>query len=164
MRSTSSDMPTTEPLLRPAEAADLDEIVALYLEARRDATERGIMPPPAHPAGEIHDWLGARMLRDEVWVAEVESRVAAYTRFTRTWLDDLYVDPAAQRGGLGGMLLNLVQALRPGGFGLWVFESNRPAQAFYTAHGLMVTRRTDGSGNEERAPDLLMEWPGVEPT
>jgi ribosomal protein S18 acetylase RimI-like enzyme len=48
--------------------------------------------------------------------------------------------------------------LRPDGFGLWVFESNLPAQAFYRAHGFEVTERTDGSGNEERAPDLRMDW------
>ena len=56
------------------------------------------------------------------------------------------------------MLLDLVKAMRPGGFSLWVFESNTPAQAFYTRHGLVEREHTDGSGNEEREPDLRMEW------
>lgn len=153
-------VPSDGVVLRPTEAADLDEIVALHLAARGDAAERGVMPPAVHSEREIREWLGVRMERDEVWVAERGGRVAAYTRFTRTWLDDLYVDPEAQRTGLGGMLLDLVKALRPDGFGLWVFESNLPARAFYAAHGLVVTQRTDGSGNEERAPDLRLEWPG----
>lgn len=86
-----------------------------------------------------------------------------YARFTATWLDDLYVVPAAQGRGVGTALLALVQALRPSGFGLWVFESNQPARGFYAKHGFVVTRRTDGRDNEERAPDLALAWPEPDP-
>jgi chorismate mutase len=41
---------------------------------------------------------------------------------------------------------------------LWVFESNEGARRFYTRHGFLELRRTDGSENEERAPDLELAW------
>lgn len=40
---------------------------------------------------------------------------------------------------------------------------NTPARAFYARHGLVELERTDGSGNEERTPDLKMAWPGTDP-
>ncbi|NUR05809.1 MAG: chorismate mutase [Nocardioidaceae bacterium] len=61
------------------------------------------------------------------------------------------------------MLLDVVTATRPGGFCLWVFESNHAARAFYARHGLVELERTDGSGNEEKAPDLRLAWPGNDP-
>ena len=42
-------------------------------------------------------------------------------------------------------------------------DATLPARAFYARHGLVELERTDGSGNEERAPDLRMAWPGTDP-
>jgi len=121
------------------------------------------MPPSVHAETEVRAWLAARInpdeVADEVWVAEVDGTVVGYARFTTTWLDDLYVDPGAQGSGIGTALLDVVKALRPGGFSLWVFESNLPARAFYAAQGLVEREHTDGADNEERAPDVRMEWP-----
>lgn len=144
-------------VLRPAEALDVPDLVAVQLAARAAAP----MPPGIHPPADIVAFLTGRLERDEAWVAECEGEVVGYARFTRTWLDDLYVHPEHQGQGIGTALLALVKSLRPDGFGLWVFESNVPAQRFYAAHGFEVTERTDGSANEERAPDLRMEWPGT---
>jgi hypothetical protein len=41
-----------------------------------------------------------------------------------------------------------------------VFERNSGARAFYARHGFTEVTRTDGSGNEEREPDVLLTWPG----
>ena len=62
--------------------------------------------------------------------------------------------------GVGGALLDLVRSVRPDGLGLYAFESNTPARRFYEARGFVVTDRSDGSANEEREPDLRMEWTG----
>ncbi|MBO0841667.1 MAG: GNAT family N-acetyltransferase [Nocardioides sp.] len=137
---------------------DLDELVEVYTSSRAAAP----MPPPVHGLEAIREWLGVKLLapapEEEVWVAEVAGAVVAYVAFTRTWLDDLYVAPASQGSGLGTALLDLVRSLRTGGFSLWVFESNRPARAFYAARGLVEREHTDGSENEERTPDLRMEY------
>jgi ribosomal protein S18 acetylase RimI-like enzyme len=46
----------------------------------------------------------------------------------------------------------------PDQLSLWVFEENRGARKLYERFGFVVVERTDGSGNEERQPDLRMQW------
>lgn len=143
-----------ELVLRPAEAADAVDVAEVHLRSRLAAP----MPPLVHPPEEVRAWLAGRLAVDEVWVAEVGGEVAAYVRFTRTWLDELYVAPEHAGQGIGTALLDLVKSLRPDGFGLWVFECNTPARDFYARHGLVEVERTDGSGNEEKAPDIHLAW------
>lgn len=100
---------------------------------------------------------------NQTWVALSEEELVGYARVAGDWLDDLYVDPAHQGSGVGTMLLDVVKRLRPDGFCLWVFESNVDARSFYARRGLVELEHTDGSGNEERAPDLRMAWPGADP-
>jgi GNAT superfamily N-acetyltransferase len=148
-----------EVTLRRALPEDVDPIVAVHLASRGAAA----MPPGVHPEHEVRAWLTERLDLDEVWAAEVDGEVAAYARFTPTWLDDLYVAPHRAGQGLGSALLDLVKAQRPEGFCLWVFEMNVPARGFYAHHGLVELERTDGSGNEEKQPDIKMAWPGIDP-
>jgi len=143
-------------VLRPAVADEAVTLAAIQVAAREVAP----MPVNIHPEDEIAAFLARRMGEDELWVAEQDGEPVAYARFTPTWLDDLYVLPAHQGAGLGGALLDLVMSQRPGGLGLYVFETNAPARTFYEARGFVVTERSDGSENEEREPDLRMEWPG----
>ncbi len=83
---------------------------------------------------------------------------------TETWLDDaLRRVPELAGQGVGSALLDVVKSLRPRGFCLWVFESNTPASSFYARRGCVELERTDGSGNEERSPDLKLAWPGADP-
>jgi GNAT superfamily N-acetyltransferase/chorismate mutase len=149
----------TEISLRPADPADVDALVSVHLSSRGAAA----MPPGVHPEHEVRAWLTERLDHDAVWVAESGGEVAAYARFTDTWLDDLYVAPGFAGQGLGSALLDMVKAQRPGGFCLWVFEMNEPARGFYAHHGLVELERTDGSGNEEKQPDIRMAWPGTDP-
>lgn len=147
-------MRATDLVLRRATAADADALAEVHLAARAASP----MPPGIHPPHEVRAWLAKRLEEDETWVAEADGAVVGYARFTATWLDDLYVDPRAQRTGVGAALLGLVKAMRPDGFSLWVFEVNEPARAFYARHGLVEREHTDGADNEEREPDLRMEW------
>ena len=158
-RSMSSATPT-DLLLRPATPDDGPAIAALYTAVRIAAVP--LMPPAIHTAEEDVAHFGA-LLSDgehEGWIAEEAGRVAGFAILTATWLDGLYVHAEAQGRGIGTALLELAQALRPEGLGLWVFETNAPARALYSRHGFVETERTDGSGNEERAPDIRMDWPG----
>lgn len=154
-------MPTEPDLtLRPAEVSDADAVADVHVAARRTAA----MPPLVHPEAEVREWLAGRLRStDSVWVAECDGKVGGYARFTASWLDDLYVAPELAGRGIGSALLDLVKQQRPGGFCLWVFEMNTPAHDFYARRGLLDLEHTDGSGNEEQAPDLKMAWPGAEP-
>jgi chorismate mutase/GNAT superfamily N-acetyltransferase len=152
-------------LIRTAEPGESDAVAALYGRSRAAAA----MPPSLHTAEEDRGWFGAR-LRDgehEVWVAhrsdEPDGALLGYAMATAAWLDHLFVDPDVQGSGVGAALLDTVKAVRPGGFCLWVFESNTPAHSFYARRGLVELERTDGSGNEEHSPDVKMAWPGGDP-
>ncbi len=144
----------TDLVLRPATAADGPRLADVHLAARAAAP----MPPGVHPPDDVRRWLTSRIAVDEVWVAEVDDGVVGYARFTDTWLDDLYVHPDHACRGVGSALLDLVKARRPAGFSLWVFASNAPARAFYARRGLVEVVWTDGADNEEKAPDVRMDW------
>jgi ribosomal protein S18 acetylase RimI-like enzyme len=152
--------PVADALLRPAEAADLDDIVGIRIAARTDAADRGLMPLCIDAVEDVRHRLADALASDETWVAEsgtgAEARPSAYVRLTATWIDDLYVHPDHQQRGLGSTLLELAMSLRPGGLGLYVFETNLPARRLYEAHGFVVIDR--GCDNEEGEPDLRMEW------
>lgn len=74
------------------------------------------------------------------------------------WIDQLYVEPACTGRGLGSRLVELAKARRPEGLQLWTFASNTAAQRFYLRHDFVVVETTDGSGNEENAPDIRLVW------
>ncbi len=152
--------PTDEVTFRPAvEGSDDEQVAGVHLAARRAAP----MPPPVHTDDSVRHWIAERLEADPVWIAERGSVVVGYARFPGAWLDDLYVHPDHQGQGIGTALLGVVKAQRPDGFCLWVFESNTPARRFYERQGLVALERTDGSGNEEGAPDVRMAWPGADP-
>lgn len=151
---------STDASLRLADHADLPAIAEVYLAARAAAA----MPPGIHPPDAVRAWVGTWDLSQrDVWVAESHGEIVGFANLTPTWLDGLYVDPDAQRGGIGSALVELAKSVRPDGFGLWVFEINDPARAFYRGHGFVELERTDGTANEEHAPDLKMVWPGSDP-
>lgn len=148
--------------IRQAEPDDVPAVAALYREARLAAVP--LMPPALHTAEEDRSWLEARLGEGhEAWLVEQDEELLGYAVVTDVWLDHLYVRPGRTGQGIGTLLLETVKALRPAGFGLWVFESNTPARRFYQARGLVALERTDGSGNEEGSPDVRMVWPGLEP-
>ena len=176
--STSRPTPTTSPhalevdprcrltltpaLRRPPADADADAPTSTSAPARRrsgDAARRST-PTTRSAAGSP---AGSRATTRSGWPSAT-ARLVGYARLT----DDLARRPVRRSRthagqGVGAALLDLVKAQRPDGFCLWVFEMNTPARAFYARHGLVELERTDGSGNEEKAPDLRMAWPGADP-
>lgn len=152
---------TADLLLRPGSRDDLSTVADLHTRVRDAAVPA--MPPRSLSEESVHAYVqGWDLDVDDLWVAETD-RLVGYALLQRDWLHSLYVDPACQRSGVGASLLELAKQLRPDGFSLWVFESNRPARAFYAHHGLVELERTDGHGNDEQAPDLQMTWPGRDP-
>jgi GNAT superfamily N-acetyltransferase len=158
-------MPTDglELSLRRAEPDDATPVADLYSQARVAAVP--LMPPALHTNAEDRAWFATQLARPthEAWVAEHDGRLLGYALMDAVWLDHLFVRADATGRGIGGVLLDLVKSLRPDGFSLWVFESNSGARRFYARHGLVELERTDGAGNEERAPDIRMAWPGCDP-
>lgn len=158
MRATSQDGPI-DLTLRPATLDDASTVADLFGSVRAAAVP--LMPPAVHTPEEDQAHFRGLLEDDahECWLAEADGETVGFAIFTATWLDHLYVAPAAQGRGIGSALLELVKSLRPGGLDLWVFESNLPARRLYAAHGFVEAERTDGSQNIEKAPDIRMAWP-----
>ena len=153
-------MPTEPELtLRPATLEDADPLATLYLAAREAA--HPAIPRPVHTEPEVRQWFRGRFAAPEaeIWLAEGDGGPVGLLLLEDDWVHSLYVDPARLARGIGSALLDLAKALRPGGLGLWVFESNEAARRFYARHGFGEVRRTDGSGNEEGEPDVELAWP-----
>ena len=70
----------------------------------------------------------------------------------------LYLAPEARGKGLGKALLEEAKAL--GHLQLWAFQANHRARAFYQREGFAEVRLTDGADNDEKLPDVWMEWVG----
>ncbi len=158
----STEHAETGLVLRPGLPEDADELAALATAARHAAVPA--MPEPVHTPEEDRAWIARQLAGErEAWVAERDGRLVGYALLEPGWLHSLYVHPDLTGQGIGTVLLELVKGLRPDGFALWVFESNARARRFYARHGLWELEHTDGSGNEERAPDLRMAWPGGDP-
>src|SRR3954447_21456212 len=147
-------------VLRPATTVDADQVTELYLATRRAAEPA--MPPQLHTPESVLAFMTVVLAEKEVWVAE-DDQVVGFMTLDEAFLDALYVGPDHQGLGIGTSLLELAKARRPDGFALWVFATNAPARGFDHRHGLLELEHTDGSGNEERAPDVRMAWPGVDP-
>ena len=120
------------------------------------------MPPQLHSQESVLAFMTGAIVEKEVWVAE-RDEIVGFAVLAEAFLDALYVGPDHQGFGIGTALLDLTKARRPDGFALWVFASNAPARGFYHRHGLVELEHTDGSGNEERSPDVRMAWPGADP-
>ena len=146
-------------VLRPMEADEASAAVSVLMTARDAATEAGLVPPPVHPRADADRWFTEEVVpHRDVWVAERGGRVIATMVLDADFLDQLSVLPAHAGQGVGSSLLELAMALRPEGFGLWVFATNRRARALYEAHGLVPVEYGDGSGNIEGAPDVRYVW------
>jgi ribosomal protein S18 acetylase RimI-like enzyme len=153
-------MPTeiTDVSIRQATVDDAHAIADLYTEARIHAVPQ--MPPALHTNAENRAYVARRLTEADVtmWVAESESDVLGFATCTPTFLDALYIRPDLKGQGIGSLLIDVVDATHPDGYELWVFESNTGARRLYERRGFVEVERTDGSGNEERAPDIRMAW------
>lgn len=94
---------------------------------------------------------------ETVLIARAGGQVAGFVSFHQGWLNHLYVAPRYWRLGFGTRLLEEARS-DLSYLQLWVFQKNAQARHFYTTHGFCEGEATDGRYNEERVPDLRMEW------
>jgi GNAT superfamily N-acetyltransferase len=147
-------------IIRRASSSDVAAAADLYLRARRAGSAKGTIPPPAHEDDDVRDWVAHVVIPGlECWVAErVSGPVVGMLVLEADWVDQLYVDPDLTGAGIGTELMAVAKRQRPDGLRLWTFASNEGAQRFYLRHGFHEVERTDGSRNEEGAPDIRYVW------
>jgi GNAT superfamily N-acetyltransferase len=144
------------PELRTAMPGDAPRLARSHRQARIAA-----MPwlPLLHTAEEDLAWMSGVVLPSQhVCVAECDGVAIGLIALTENMVEHLYVDPPSWRSGAGSALLDYAKGRLTDGFRLWTFQRNAMARAFYRKHGLVELRMTDGAGNEEREPDVLLGW------
>jgi GNAT superfamily N-acetyltransferase len=78
------------------------------------------------------------------------------------WLGQFYLLPSAVGQGIGTQLLAIAKERLGSPIRLYTFQANQEARRFYERHGFRAIAFGDGSDNEERCPDILLEWSGDE--
>jgi GNAT superfamily N-acetyltransferase len=110
-----------------------------------------------HTPEEDRDYFREQVFSScEIWGA-VDEHMVGIIAFRQGWIDQLYVLPRYQGQGVGSALLKLAKAA-PDNLQLWTFQKNASAREFYEARGFEAIKKTDGSENEEREPDILYRW------
>jgi GNAT superfamily N-acetyltransferase len=112
--------------------------------------------PKLHSRSDDRKFLGRMFETEELFVDRAEAP-RGFLALDGEEISALYVDAPHRGQGVGFVLLGEVQALRDR-LSLWTFQANTGAQRFYRRAGFVEVERTDGAGNEERLPDVRMEW------
>ena len=141
-------------MINAASDGDAAEIAGVFVRSRAVLAFLPDLHSAEEQAAFIRDFVCPAQT---VIVARVEGRIAGFVATTPGWVEHLYIDPACLRRGLGRALLNATKA-RDDSLQLWCFQQNTGALKFYVSEGFSEVRRTDGSGNMERCPDVLLTW------
>jgi GNAT superfamily N-acetyltransferase len=142
--------------VRAATAADAEAVTAVHLASRAAALPWLLDP---HTPAETRWWVEHVVLtRYRTWLAVEDDDVLGFAAVDEGRLEQLYLQPDRRRQGIGTLLFRQVQQAEPAGFTFAVFARNTPARAFYERLGCRLIGQSDGSGNEEREPDVTYEW------
>lgn len=145
--------------LRAATIEDAAAVAEVLLSSRRAFLHYA---PPARSQAEIYRWVHEVLIPSGgVTVACEDHAVVAFLAVAResetAWINQLYVAPGCTGRGLGSRLLASALASLARPVRLHTFQANVRARAFYERHGFTVVAFGDGSANEERCPDVLLE-------
>lgn len=115
--------------------------------------------PKLHTAQEDVSFFRATVFGSQtVYVLrENNVRLVGFIAFDTEWIHHLYILPELMGQGLGAQLIKLAKK-NSKNLQLWAFKRNHRAIEFYQKHRFKIIKETDGSENEEKEPDVLMQW------
>ncbi|MFF7067775.1 GNAT family N-acetyltransferase [Streptomyces pseudovenezuelae] len=143
-------------VIRRATASDAAASADVYLRSFAAALPTVVRP---RSDDEVHAYIRDVVVPShETWVAVAEEQVVGLMVLDGDLLSQLYLDPGWRGRGIGDRFVTLAKEHGPRGLSLWTFQVNKPAHRFYERHGFVEAERTDGSGNEEREPDVRYVW------
>jgi len=132
----------SSPVLRPATAADVDAVTAVFHQGWHDA-HPGLVPDgltERRTVESFRDRVSRRIAEtDETTVAEVDGTVAGFVMVSEDEAEQVYVDRAHRGTTVAGLLLTEAERqIAAGGHDvafLVVVRGNDRAQAFYARQG-----------------------------
>jgi GNAT superfamily N-acetyltransferase len=145
-----------ELVVRRAARSDLDEVARVWRESALAMDGRPDVPPQdalrSRIDGELQSgWDLHVALRGERVVGLLALKPAEAS------IDQIFVAPEAQNGGVGHALLNVAKQVLPRGFKIRMARSNERARCFYEAEGLQLIG--DGLHPRTGVPVLFYVWP-----
>jgi len=141
--------------IRPATTADASAVADVFL----GSFHATYTFPLAHTGDEVRRWIREHVGGEwETWVAVEAGRVVAMMVVGPGKLDQLYVAPDRLGLGIGRRLLDTAKERWPDGLTLYTFQVNERARRFYERNGFVAEAFGDGTGNEERQPDVRYAW------
>jgi GNAT superfamily N-acetyltransferase len=147
--------------VRRAGPADAAAVADVYLASFRTALPAVRL---VHSDDQVRAWIRDRVIPEDTWVALDGTEIVGMMALSPGWVDQLYVAPNRLGEGIGGRLLDLAKRRSGGPLELWTFQVNARARRFYERNGFVALEETDGSGNEEREPDVRYRWdPAIAP-
>lgn len=142
--------------LRRATNADADAVADVYLASFKQALPTVQL---AHDDESIRRHIrGVIASGRDCWVAADGDEIVGLMFLKPGWVDQLYIAPDRLGEGIGRRLLDLAKEQSGGELQLWTFQVNDRARRFYERNGFTIAELTDGSGNEEREPDVRYTW------
>ena len=146
--------------IRRGTADDARAAADLYLRARSAAL--GAIPPLVHDDDDVRGHFASHVVSAcELWLAEEPpGALAGILVLDGDHVDQLTWIPSAPAAALAAACSTSPSASARTGFGSGRSEQHG-AQRFYLRHGFVEAERTDGRGNEERAPDILYVYGGA---
>ena len=134
----------------PADAPELARILTAWIN------ETPWMPRLHTPEEDVR-FLSRLVENDETLVADESGRPAGFITLRDHEVPALYVRSDARRHRIGHQLIDRAKTDRDR-LGLWTFQANKGARAFYKSEGFLETVTTDGADNEENLPDVYLTW------
>ncbi|MBM1221510.1 GNAT family N-acetyltransferase [Ponticoccus sp. SC2-23] len=135
--------------LRPASLDDAPALGTIL----SDWIDETVWMPRLHSRAEDRGFVEGLIRDAEVWTDETRSGFVARSGEE---VPALYLAPGARGRGLGAELLNAARTRRES-LGLWTFQANSRAVAFYLREGFTEAHRTEGD-NAEGLPDIRLIW------
>jgi ribosomal protein S18 acetylase RimI-like enzyme len=142
-------------LIREYRDEDFDAVTILWRVARERLLPEG-ETDTGHNFYEDQAYFRNEILKkNHVWVVEIDQRPAAFMAMENDFIDQLYVHPKHQRGGIGKALLAFARSKSPDHLWLFTLQSNVNAQAFYEKNGFVAEKYGISPENE---PDVEYHW------
>ena len=150
---------------RAATAADADAVADVYLRSRKELVA---CAPLAHSDQNVREWIRRTLIPTGcTTVAVVDGLTVGLMAVSNDgrygWIDHLYLLPGWIGRGIGTQLLDRAHRELSSPIRLYTFQCNHAARHFYERRGFKAIAFGDGSGNEEKCPDILYERRGDTP-
>ena len=143
--------------VREYRASDFDAITILW-RISREKSLPDFQIEKGHFFYEDRDYFQNHVLKENrIWVVETAQQPIAFMAMNRDFVDQLYIDPAYWRQGIGNTLLEFAKKLSPEHVWLYTLQINVNARAFYEKNGF-VAEKFGVSPPPESEPDVEYHW------